>query len=35
MDEKLAEWQKRTESIQEEIDAKEERWMELMELAEA
>lgn len=31
----LAEWQKRMDSIQEEIEAKEERWMELMELAEA
>lgn len=31
----LAEWQKRMDAIQEEIDAKEERWMELMELAEA
>lgn len=31
----LAEWSKRIEKLKEEIGTKEERWMELMELAES
>jgi hypothetical protein len=31
----LAEWSKRIEKLKEEISAKEERWLELMEMAES
>lgn len=31
----LAEWSKRIEKLKEEIGTKEERWMELLELAES